>query len=404
MRSSVVMLIAVVGGYFAYHLWFAPEEETEAQTEFVVDPAAADESDGDSESLIDGSEGTEDGFGQNRPDLRIGPTSRDDAHLGSDSPGGGPSDSEKRAASAQQRRENAAWKLYTKLKAARNASQREDSKKLAQQIQSRFEGTDAARMLLFERGRAALQRYEELGRTPEGYVAAQEARKLLTPALFISSEIVDPDQRDDLRVRLRELADDLLFSGRAVDGVSYIFRTRPGDTLDVLCRKVFPKKWTVRVAPGLVMSINGIRRPQDLRAEVNIRVPRGAPAIVVVKSEFRLYFLLDGAYVRDWVVGLGAERSSTPVGNFEIRSKIRNPDWFPRQGVKIPYGNPRNILGTRWMGFRDTPGLSGFGIHGTTRPQSIGKKESSGCIRMRKNDVETLFGWTPRGAPVEIRR
>ena len=71
--------------------------------------------------------------------------------------------------------------------------------------------------------------------------------------------------------------------------------------------------------------------------------------------------------------------------------------------MTIPYGNPENILGTRWMGFKNSPGLTGFGIHGTTRPESIGREESSGCIRMGRSDVEELFGWTPYRTEVIVK-
>ena len=403
MRSSVVLLIAVVGGYFAYHLWFAPEEVEPPTAELVVDPGAGHAGGGhagggesvetDRDPLLEERSGPGDPI-----DLSVDRRG-EESGLGTDAVA-----YQDRVASAQRRQEDAAWKLYGQLKDARKASNASTARTIEKQIRTRYADTDAARMLLFARGRDALRKYDELGGTPEGYVAAQQARTLLTPALFISSEIVDPAQQEDLRARLRALADDLLFSGRHIEGVTHLYETRAGDTLDVLCRSTFRRKWGVRASPGLVMSLNGIKRPQDLRAGVTIRVPRGVPSIVVVKHDFRLYYLLDGAYVRDWTVGLGAERSSTPLGTFEIRSKIRNPDWFPRQGVKIPYGNPRNILGSRWMGFRDTPGLSGFGIHGTTKPESIGRMESSGCVRMLKSEVEMLFGWTPRGAKVEIRR
>ena len=83
---------------------------------------------------------------------------------------------------------------------------------------------------------------------------------------------------------------------------------------------------------------------------------------------------------------------------------IKNPDWHPRAGVIIPYGDARNILGSRWMAFRDTPDYQGFGIHGTTEPSSIGKEASSGCVRMLRDDVERLFEWTPRGTTVVITR
>ncbi|MHC4955025.1 MAG: L,D-transpeptidase family protein [Planctomycetota bacterium] len=389
MRTSVVLLFAVVGGYFAYHLWFAPDEVEEPPIEFVEQPG---------EAPPGGENGGE--AAEKRRDRRAsiiigGRIPRGDVP---ESEGG-----ENLRLSAQEKRENEGWDLYDKLIAARKANDKEAADIVAQAIRQRYKDTDAHRLLEFDRGRIAFARYERLGRTAEGYAAGQEARRYLTPALFLGDSVVDPKQRDALRKQLRALADDLLFSGRHVEGVDHLYKVKSGDTLERLCYRVFPKKWGVRASPGLVMAINRLRRPRDLRAGVSIRVPIGTPKIVVVKHEFRLYYLLDGAYVRDWTVGLGA-KGSTPVGEFAIRSKIENPDWFPRQGVKVPFGNPQNILGTRWMGFADTLEHTGFGIHGTTKPASIGREESSGCVRMLRRDVEDLFSWTPRTTKVEIRR
>jgi lipoprotein-anchoring transpeptidase ErfK/SrfK len=38
---------------------------------------------------------------------------------------------------------------------------------------------------------------------------------------------------------------------------------------------------------------------------------------------------------------------------------------------------------------------SGYGIHGTTQPNSVGTPASQGCIRMRNEDVEELFDIIP---------
>ena len=89
---------------------------------------------------------------------------------------------------------------------------------------------------------------------------------------------------------------------------------------------------------------------------------------------------------------------------FEIVNRSREPDWWPAAGVKIPFGHPDNILGSRWLGFKNTPELSGFGIHGTSDPSSIGRNLSSGCIRMHEEDIERLFEWTPLETKVLIRR
>jgi hypothetical protein len=43
-----------------------------------------------------------------------------------------------------------------------------------------------------------------------------------------------------------------------------------------------------------------------------------------------------------------------------------------------------------------------YGIHGTTRPGSIGWASSHGCIRMNNKDVKELYNIVPHGTPVVI--
>jgi hypothetical protein len=43
-----------------------------------------------------------------------------------------------------------------------------------------------------------------------------------------------------------------------------------------------------------------------------------------------------------------------------------------------------------------------YGIHGTNEPDSIGKDESLGCIRMAQDDLEELYDLVPLGTPVTI--
>jgi hypothetical protein len=44
----------------------------------------------------------------------------------------------------------------------------------------------------------------------------------------------------------------------------------------------------------------------------------------------------------------------------------------------------------------------GYGIHGTNRPDSIGRNASHGCIRMRNREVEELFKMVTVGDQVEL--
>jgi hypothetical protein len=289
--------------------------------------------------------------------------------------------------------------LAAEWRGALARSDAEAARAAADRIVSEAPESDAARWVHYDRGRDALRRYAEAGKTAEGLVHARVAWLELTPVLFARD--LSEAERGELRAKLRQLAQDLLFT-RHVEGMDRSYVPKRGDSLSVLCAKVFPQ-WGTRISPGLLVEINRLGAATNLRAGVSIRVPIGEPKIVIRKGEFRLYYLFAGGYVQDFPVGLGRE-GTTPEGTFTISEMIRNPDWHPRAGVIIPYGDPKNILGSRWMAFRDTVDHQGFGIHGTTEPASIGKEASSGCVRMLRDDVERLFEWTPRGTAVVIVR
>ena len=93
------------------------------------------------------------------------------------------------------------------------------------------------------------------------------------------------------------------------------------------------------------------------------------------------------------------EKGNTPTGNVKIVNKVINPAWYYDDQV-YPPGDPKNGLGSRWMGFD----LKGYGIHGTIEPEKIGKPASLGCVRMRNEDVEELFDLVPIGTPVNIHK
>jgi lipoprotein-anchoring transpeptidase ErfK/SrfK len=131
-------------------------------------------------------------------------------------------------------------------------------------------------------------------------------------------------------------------------------------------------------------------------------IPTEKLSLLVLKSRYELWVLLGGVYIRSFGVGLGKD-DKTPEGRFTVETKKKNPDWY-RGGRVIPYGSPENQLGTRWLGFKRTPQAAGYGIHGTDRPDSIGKAVSEGCIRMRNEDVEELFEWVSEGTEVVIVR
>ena len=69
----------------------------------------------------------------------------------------------------------------------------------------------------------------------------------------------------------------------------------------------------------------------------------------------------------------------------------------------MPFGDPTNPLGTRWLEWGvDGKGTS-LGFHGTNDPDGVGGRVSEGCVRMRNEDVELLFDILPRDAEVVVQ-
>ena len=131
----------------------------------------------------------------------------------------------------------------------------------------------------------------------------------------------------------------------------------------------------------------------------------GKWSITISKSTFRLYLYDNKKLFKVYKVGVGRQ-GRTPSGTFRIVTKQVDPVWY-NEGRAIPFGDEKNVLGTRWMalqpvGKTDT-NLHGYGIHGTWLPETIGTQSSNGCIRMKNEDVEELFSILPRKTEVIIK-
>lgn len=116
----------------------------------------------------------------------------------------------------------------------------------------------------------------------------------------------------------------------------------------------------------------------------------------------KLYVKSGGTVKKTFDIASGKKPGLTPTGSFEIMTKIENP-WYSAKG--IPGGDPKNPLGSRWLGL-SVPNTQGtkYGIHGTNAPSSIGTNASTGCIRMLNEDVEWLYDMVPNGTKVKIHK
>jgi lipoprotein-anchoring transpeptidase ErfK/SrfK len=125
-------------------------------------------------------------------------------------------------------------------------------------------------------------------------------------------------------------------------------------------------------------------------------VARPARRIVISIADRKLAVMESDRVVRIFPTAVGAPASPSPVGIYKIVTSIPDPTWYYKGKVVGP--GKSNPLGTRWLGLS----ISGYGIHGTNNPSSIGQNASHGCVRMRNHDVEELFGLVGVGDQVEL--
>ncbi|MED4017111.1 L,D-transpeptidase [Sutcliffiella cohnii] len=126
----------------------------------------------------------------------------------------------------------------------------------------------------------------------------------------------------------------------------------------------------------------------------------GDPYIIVNKQTNEIAFYVEEEIKVIYKVATGKSNELTPEGEFTITIKAVEPYYRKKD---IPGGDPKNPLGTRWIGF-DAEGTEGrtYGVHGTNNPSSIGHYVTQGCIRLANENVEKLFEQVPIGTKIWI--
>lgn len=135
--------------------------------------------------------------------------------------------------------------------------------------------------------------------------------------------------------------------------------------------------------------------------------------IVINLAAMRLfYFSKDGKLltVSTYPVGIGTAEQPTPKGKMYITRKKFRPTWYVpaviakdhrKKGdflpAKVPPG-PLNPLGEYALYLSK----SGYLIHGTNKPASIGLRATYGCIRLYPEDIKRLYENSPVKTPVHI--
>ncbi|NQT06090.1 MAG: L,D-transpeptidase family protein [Candidatus Omnitrophica bacterium] len=189
-------------------------------------------------------------------------------------------------------------------------------------------------------------------------------------------------QKDIMELNMR-----MVFSAYPTDD-SIIHTIKKGDTLSGLA-----KKYNTTV--DLIMKSNNLTNDL-IRINDGLKIYTASYKVLVDRSQNILTLKSNDSILKTYRVATGIN-NSTPVGTFKIVNKLKDPVWY-RTGAVVPSGSPENILGTRWMGIS----AAGYGIHGTTQPESIGQHITAGCVRMVDSDVKELYSIVPIGTEVTI--
>jgi lipoprotein-anchoring transpeptidase ErfK/SrfK len=146
--------------------------------------------------------------------------------------------------------------------------------------------------------------------------------------------------------------------------------------------------------------------PAELRRQAVAYATQEAPGTIMIDTPHTyLYYVLGGGRAIRYAIGVGRE-GFTWSGVQKVSRKAEWPDWTPppemiQRQQYLPRwvaGGPGNPLGARAMYLGETQ----YRIHGTNDPTTIGKKVSSGCVRLTNEDVIDLFGRTNIGTKVVV--
>ncbi|HVK92224.1 MAG TPA: L,D-transpeptidase [Mycoplana sp.] len=180
---------------------------------------------------------------------------------------------------------------------------------------------------------------------------------------------------------------------------------------------VLPKRTVRRGNPDAVQlaAVNGARPvqtqidPMFLPQIVDYETQHKAGTIVIDSNNRFLYLVLSQGKARRYGIGVGKPGFEW-AGTHRITSKREWPSWTPpkemvareaAKGRHLPAfmeGGPANPLGSRAMYLGSTL----YRIHGTNAPWTIGYGVSSGCIRMRNEDVVDLYERVDVGTKVIV--
>lgn len=187
---------------------------------------------------------------------------------------------------------------------------------------------------------------------------------------------------------------------------------KQGDTLSQIAQRYeIGYQDLIRANPGIDPKHLQVGQKLIIPTMYILPSPDKREGIVINIPELRLYDFTQPGQVFIYPVALGRQGWRTPVSETYVYKKKEKPTWHVPQSIRKHYQEkygkelprvvgpgPDNPLG-RYAVYLHK---SGYLIHGTNRPETIGHFVSSGCIRMYPDNIKQVFGHAQQGVPVHI--
>jgi hypothetical protein len=233
---------------------------------------------------------------------------------------------------------------------------------------------------------------------------ALDEGKLSEAHLALSALYGNPDlsaeQSKQITEMLDQLAGTVIYSRKHYLEPAYV--TQQGDTLDKIAQKYnVPWQLLARInglMPPNAASAESVVKDQPLSVGMPLKVVRGPFEAVVRLDKHELTLMLQERYAGRFAIGIGRDQPKLD-GNYMIREKTLNPTYYGPDGVTINPNDPKNPLGSAWIGLSDR-----IGIHGASDPQAVGRDDNRGTICVGPRDIQDLYGILTVGSRVTIVR
>jgi lipoprotein-anchoring transpeptidase ErfK/SrfK len=171
----------------------------------------------------------------------------------------------------------------------------------------------------------------------------------------------------------------------------------------LLIKKLNPGIDWSNLLPGAMLQVPDVAYPD----------PQDKAAYVVIHLSERYLEAFDTStnLIAHFPCSIAAKVEKRPIGELHViviaphPNYTVNPELFPESDELRALGHklilppgPNNPVGVAWIGL-DRPG---YGMHGTPKPEEVGRTESHGCFRLANWDAEYMVKLSWVGMPVLV--